>query len=68
MRVMLRKHVTLPPSLSLWLVAVVGLEETFYRVSESVGVVVVCAIVYSPNISCPIEFPFNVNLSTIGND
>ena len=24
----------------------------------------VCAIVYSPNIICPIEFAFNVNLAT----
>ena len=48
--------------------AVVGLEETFYRVSEDVGVVVVCAIVYSPDIECPIQFPFNVSLSTTGNN
>ena len=44
----------------------VGLERTFYRVSESVGVVSVCAVVYSPNISCPIQFPFTVALSTLG--
>ena len=44
--------------------AVVGLERTFYQVSEDVGVVEVCAIVYSPNVTCPIEFPFNVNLTT----
>ena len=47
-------------------VAVVGLEKTFYQVTEDVGVVEVCAIVYSPNITCPIEFPFNVHLSTSG--
>ena len=41
-----------------------GLERTFYSVSEDVGVVEVCAIVYSPTIDCPIEFPFNVSLST----
>ena len=62
-----RKH-QFSLSISLSLVAVVGLEETFYRVSESVGVVEVCAIVYHPNITCPIQFPFNVNLSTIGNN
>ena len=44
--------------------AVVGLERTFYSVPEDVGVVEVCAIVYSPNIVCPINFPFDVNLST----
>ena len=46
--------------------AVVGLEKTFYQVSENVGVVEVCAIVYRPNgnIACPITFPFNVRLST----
>ena len=43
--------------------AVVGLEETFYEVPEG-DMVEVCAIVSSPNVSCPIEFPFSVNLST----
>ena len=42
----------------------VGLEKTIYNVSESVGVVEVCAIVYSPTIDCPIAFPFDVSLST----
>ena len=42
----------------------VGLEKMFYNVSEDVGVVEVCAIVYSPTIDCPIAFPFNVTLST----
>ena len=44
--------------------AVVGLESTFYQVSEDVGVVEVCAIVYSPNVACPIEFLFTVRLTT----
>ena len=44
--------------------AVVGLEKTFYQVSEDVGVVEVCAIVYSPAIVCPIKFPFTVTLNT----
>ena len=54
--------------------AVVGLEETFYRVSEGVGFVEVCAIVYSPNgnLVCPIDFAFEVDFSTsdgnAGND
>ena len=41
-----------------------GLEKTFYQVIEDVGVVEVCAIVYSPTIVCPISFPFDVHLST----
>ena len=45
--------------------AVVGLEETYYNVSEGVGVVEVCAIVYEPVGACPIAFPFTVLLSTI---
>ena len=44
--------------------AVVGLESTFYSVSEAVGLVEVCAIVFSPTIGCPIAFPFDVSLST----
>ena len=44
-----------------------GLERTFYNVSEDVGVAEVCAIVYSPNITCPIAFPFNVSISTSDN-
>ena len=44
--------------------AVVGLERTFYQASEDVGVVEVCAIVHSPDITCPIEFAFNINLLT----
>ena len=41
-----------------------GLEKTFYNVSEDVGVVEVCAIVYMPTITCPIAFSFDVSLST----
>ena len=44
--------------------AVVGLERTFITVSEDVGVVELCAIVRSPVITCPIDYPFEVNLST----
>ena len=51
-------------------VAMVGLEETFYVVSEDVGIVRVCVIVYepvpSPSVLCPIGIPFTVNLSTTG--
>ena len=45
-------------------VARVGLERTLYNVSEGVGVVELCAVVYEPNITCPIQFPFEVRLST----
>ena len=45
-------------------VAVVGLEKTFFRVSEDVGVVELCANVSFPVIDCPIKFPFEVQLST----
>ena len=41
-----------------------GLERIFYNVSEDVGVVQVCVIVYSPSGDCPITFPFDVVLST----
>ena len=47
--------------------AVVGLERTFYQVSEGVGYVLVCAVVIRPdeNTDCPIGFAFEVELSTI---
>ena len=43
-----------------------GLEKTFYQVSESEGVVEVCATVSRPNgnLTCPISFQFDVSLST----
>ena len=44
-----------------------GLERTSYGFSEDVGLVEVCAIVYSPTIDCPINFPFDVSLSTSNN-
>ena len=43
---------------------VVGLERTIYQVSEDVGVVEVCAVVYHPSGDCPITFPFNIALSS----
>ena len=45
-------------------VAEVGLETTAYEVDEDVVVVEVCAVVLSPSIPCPIDFPFDVALST----
>ena len=44
--------------------AEVGLERTFYQVSEDDGVLEVCAVVYRQNFTCPIEFAFIVKLST----
>ena len=44
-----------------------GLEMTIYSIFEDVGVVEVCAIVYSPTVDCPIAFPFDVSLSTSDN-
>ena len=42
-----------------------GLEQTIFTVQEDVGVVELCAIVYEPSgINCPIDFPFDVRLST----
>ena len=45
-------------------VAVVGLEQTLYMVSEDVGLVELCVNVSFPIIECPIAFPFQVNLTT----
>ena len=42
-----------------------GLERTFYSVLERMGMVELCAVVYEPEITCPIEFPFDVRLSTV---
>ena len=44
--------------------ATVGLEQTFFSVMEDVGSLELCANVSFPEITCPIEFPFNVSLST----
>ena len=41
-----------------------GLERTIFTVSEDVGVVELCARVFEPAIDCPIEFPFDIVLST----
>ena len=42
----------------------VGLEQTFFIVTEGVNVIEVCAVVFEPDIECPIKFPFNVELVT----
>ena len=41
-----------------------GLEQTFFHVMQGVGYVELCANVSFPEITCPIEFPFDVSLST----
>ena len=41
-----------------------GLEQLVFRVMEIVSVVELCAIVTSPDCTCPIAFPFEVILST----
>ena len=51
----------------VYTVAEVGLERTIYQVSEDDGVVEVCVVVYSPVIECPIQFAFEVRLSTTNN-
>ena len=42
----------------------VGLEQTFFRVTEGIGVVELCANVSEPDIECPIKFQFDVQLYT----
>ena len=42
----------------------VGLEQTFFRENEDVGVIELCAVVFEPDIECPIKFPFDVSLYT----
>ena len=37
---------------------------TFYQVNETDGFVEICAMVFEPDIVCPIEFEFNVSLQT----
>ena len=48
---------------SYYTVAVVGLEETDYNVSESDGTVELCAVVFMPTDDCPVAFEFEVMLS-----
>ena len=43
-------------------VATVGFHSTAYTVSESDGVLQVCATVTFPSTGCPINTPFSVNL------
>ena len=42
--------------------AMVGLEQTFFREMEDVGVIGRCVIVFEPDLECPIKFTFDVKL------
>ena len=42
----------------------VGLEQTFFREMEDVGVIELCVIVFEPDLNCPIKFPFDISLNT----
>ena len=43
----------------------VGLEQTFFREIEDVGIFELCVIVFEPDFECPIKFSFQVQLYTI---
>ena len=42
----------------------IGLEQTFFRAIEDVGVIELCAVVFEPDLECPIKFTFDVQLYT----
>ena len=46
-------------------VAVVGLEQVEYTVEEEDGMIEVCVKVLSPDIDCPVDFPFEVKFFTV---
>ena len=48
----------------IYTVARVGVDPTFGQVMETDGFVEICVVVFEPTITCPIEFDFNVSLST----
>ena len=46
------------------LVTVMGLEKTYYPVSEeTIGGVEICVTVNGSSVGCPIEFPYSVTLT-----
>ena len=64
--------IILPPQNSIFLVVAVfatevGLEKTFYNISESEGVVEICVNASGTNASCPSPQTFQVSLSTASN-
>ena len=44
--------------------ATVGLETESLEVNEDGGVAEVCVVVSTPQITCPIDFPFEINVHT----
>ena len=51
-------------TIHLFIDATVGFENTFYQVNEAAGTVEICAVVYEPDIDCPIQIDFNVTFKT----
>ena len=45
--------------------AVVGLRQTLYQVSEDAGAVTVCVVVSNPTNVCPVAFSFSVDFTTV---
>ena len=43
----------------------IGLEQTSITVSEDVGDIEICTSILSPDLPCPVEFPFDVTFSTV---
>ena len=43
------------------------MEKTAYEISEGVPVIEICVIVHSPVSKCPVEFPFDIRLTTNDN-
>ena len=41
-----------------------GINPIFRQVKETGGFVEICAVVFQPTITCPVEFDFTVSLST----
>ena len=57
---------TLRDILSFYLLveAVIGLEIAESVVDEDVGEIAVCVVVFSPQLDCPVLFPFDVHILT----
>ena len=43
----------------------VGLEQTSLTVSENVGMVEICTVIFFPDDPCPTEFPFELMIVTV---
>ena len=44
--------------------AVVGWEKTFYLTREDNVIFFVCAVVFDPDLECPVSFSFNISFTT----